>query len=101
MAAITQEPAPVLLPVRPVAQPKIRPAKRWPKVIGAIAAGLVGAVLGHNLGAWTHPGMQFADSGSSPDAELELFLEEGWDGAIAQATPTEFNAFDWDTTSEM
>ena len=106
MAAIAQETAPVTAPVaftvRPVAQPEIRPAKRWPKVVGAIAAGLVGAVLGHNLGAWTNPsGMQFADSGrgTPSETELEAFLEEGWD--IAHATSTDFSAFDWDTTSDM
>ena len=96
MAAIAQEP----LPVTDMAV--IQKPKRWRMVVGAIAAGLVGAALGHNLGAWTNPGMRLADPGTTttPDAELELFLENGWDGAIAQTDSTD-STFGWETSDEM
>ncbi len=101
MAAIAQEPLPAPLPATDM--PPTRKPKRWRMVVGAIAAGLVGAVLGHNLGAWTNPGMRFADAGSETtitEAELELFLENGWDGAIAQTDSTD-NTFVWETSDEM
>ncbi|MEM9770418.1 MAG: hypothetical protein AAF889_02245 [Cyanobacteria bacterium P01_D01_bin.73] len=100
MAAIAQEPIPASNVNR-----SIKKAKRLPQIIGAIAAGLVGAGLGHALGVWTNPsglGHQFADTGS--ESELELFLEDGWDGAIAQTSSTEstdtsdFGSFYWDTS---
>ena len=113
MAKIAQEPVP-LETVRG------RNGKRWRTVIGAIAAGIVGAILGNGLGSWTHPaGIRFADSSSevrtelgadpslesstdlSTDSELEQFLESGWDGAIAQtsssdASPSDFSELDID-----
>ncbi|MEM9244280.1 MAG: hypothetical protein AAGA67_00850 [Cyanobacteria bacterium P01_F01_bin.153] len=95
MAAIAQEPIPTS---------NLKKAKRLPRIIGAIAAGLVGAGLGHALGVWTNPsgmGQQFADVGS--ESELEMFLEAGWDGAIAQTSAessnaSDFSSFNWDSS---
>ncbi|MGD1937435.1 MAG: hypothetical protein ACFCA4_07775 [Cyanophyceae cyanobacterium] len=111
---IAQEPTPASTVVN---NPK--KAKRWPRIIGAIAAGVVGAGLGHTFGALTSPsgmGAQFADADSDGnfdsnsganvgrETELETFLENSWDGAIAQTTSTDtsdssdFSPFYWDTS---